>query len=74
MKYQSCEDFNEMKLRAERAESIVKGMFPMWIAAMSYCEHGRTADLVKMRNYYNGGDNPLTADEIRALLEIFYPS
>lgn len=58
---------NELKSRqsrVEKAESVIRGMFPMWIAAMSYCEHGRLADLVQMRNYYNGRDNPLTQDEI----------
>jgi hypothetical protein len=56
--------------RAERAESIIRGMFPMWIAAMSYCEHGRAASLDRMRNYYNGRDNPLTGDELHYLFSM----
>ena len=56
--------------RAERAEAIINGMFPMWVAAMSYCEHGRADDLERMRNYYNGRDNPLTSDQLREMLEI----
>ena len=56
--------------RAEEAEAIINGMFPMWISAMAYCEHGKKDDLMRMKNYYNGRDNPLTAEQIGALFEI----
>lgn len=59
-----------LRSRIENAEAIINGMFPMWIAAMAYCEHGRAADLNRMRNYYNGRDNPLTTKQLVALFEI----
>lgn len=49
-------------------ENIIRGMLPMWVAAMSYCEHGYAADLDRMRNYYSGRDNPLTGEELQILL------
>lgn len=72
-----CESLNRnvkyLLSHTEKVESIVEGMFPMWIAAMSYCEHGRAADLDRMRSYYCGRDNPLRPDELRALFEIQKP-
>jgi hypothetical protein len=56
--------------RAEKAEDIIHGMFPLWIAAMSYAEHGRAADLDRIRNYYNGRDNPLTSEQLHYLFSI----
>jgi len=56
--------------RAEQAEAIIRGMFPLWIAAMSYAEHGRAADLDRIRNYYNGRDNPLTGEQLHYLFSI----
>ncbi len=56
--------------RAEQAEAIIRGMFPLWIAAMSYAEHGRAADLDRIRNYYNGRDNPLTSDQLHYLFSM----
>ena len=64
---------DELRERAEKAEAIIDGMFPMWIAAMSFAEHGRAADLDRIRNYYNGRDNPLTSEQLRALFEIQKP-
>jgi hypothetical protein len=49
---------------------IINGMFPMWMAAMSYCEHGKNSDLMRMRNYYNGRDNPLTFDELQTIFRL----
>jgi len=59
-----------LRERAENAEAIIRGMFPMWTAAMSYCEHGMAADLVRMENYYSGKDNHLTSEQLKALFEI----
>jgi len=56
--------------RAEQAEAIIRGMFPLWIAAMSYAEHGRAADLDRIRNYYNGRDNPLTGEQLHYLFSM----
>jgi hypothetical protein len=63
--------------RAEKAEAennklenVIRGMFPMWINAMGYCEHGKPEQLKAMRNYYNGRDNPMTADEIHTMFSI----
>jgi len=65
------DEYEKAIARAEAAEArvaelerIICGMFPMWIASMGYCEHGRHSELLAMRNYYNGRDNPLTQDEI----------
>ncbi len=63
-------EYDQLCARAEQAEAIINGMFPMWIAAMGYCEHGRAADLDRMRNYYNGRDNPLTSEQLHTLFEI----
>ena len=68
--YISRISFDEMKARAENAEAIIRGMFPLWIAAMSYGEHGRAADLDRIRNYYNGRDNPLTGEQIKILFSM----
>lgn len=51
-------------------ERVIRGMFPLWIASMSYCEHGRKEDLLRMRNYYNGRENPLTSDEISLMFSL----
>lgn len=60
----------DWKDRAEKAESIIRGMFPMWIAAMDYCGHGGAASLDRMKNYYNGRSNRLTVDETKLMLDI----
>jgi endonuclease III-like uncharacterized protein len=59
-----------LRERAEKAEAILRGMFPMWTASMAFCEHGRAADLIRMENYYSGKDNPLTSEQLKALFEI----
>ena len=56
--------------RAEKAEDIIHGMFPLWVAAMSYAEHGRAADLDRIRNYYNGRNNPLTSEQLYYLFSM----
>ena len=56
--------------RAEKAESIIRGMFPMWINAMAYCEHGKHDQLMSMRNYYNGRDNPMTSEDIHLMFSL----
>lgn len=77
--YQVSNEADEAKAiaRAEAAESrvadlerIIRGMFPMWIAAMGYCEHGKHSELLAMRNYYNGRDNPMTSDDIQLMLSL----
>ena len=56
--------------RAERLQAVIIGMFPMWINAMSYCEHGRQSELLAMRNYYNGRANPMTNDDISLMFSV----
>lgn len=56
--------------RAEAAEKVIRGMFPMWAAAMGYCEHGRHGELMAMRNYYNGRDNPMTNEDIHVMFSL----
>lgn len=56
------------QVEIDRLNNVINGMFPMWVAAMSYCEHGYAADLDRMRNYYSGRDNPLTVEELQFLL------
>lgn len=52
---------------AAKLRRVIIGMFPMWIAAMGYCEHGRSKDLLSMRNYYNGRENMMTSDDIHLM-------
>lgn len=54
----------------ERLKKVICGMFPLWIAAMSYGEHNRAADLDRIRNYYNGRDNPMTSEEIHLMFSL----
>jgi len=58
------------KARAEAAEKVIRGMYPLWIAAMSYGEHGRAADLDRIRNYYSGRDNPMTNEDIHLMFSL----
>lgn len=61
---------DELNARIAELESVIKGMFPMWVASMAYCEHGKKDDLLRMRNYYNGRDNPLTEKEIHLMFSL----
>ncbi len=61
---------DELKARSEAAEKVIRGMYPLWIAAMSYAEHGRAADLDRIRNYYNGRDNPMTSEDIHLMFSL----
>lgn len=70
-------DLAKASLRAEKAEArikelenIIRGMFPLWIAAMGWAEHGRAADLDRIRNYYNGHGNPLTSADIHLIFQV----
>lgn len=70
-------DYQALVARADRAEKraaeleqVIHGMFPLWIAAMSFGEHGRAASLDRIRNYYNGRDNPLTNEELHFLFSL----
>jgi len=56
--------------KIDRLIKIINGMIPMWIAALAYCEHGKNSDLMRMRNYYNGRDNPLTFDEMQTIFRL----
>ncbi len=58
------------KWRAEAAEKVIRGMFPLWINAMGYCEHGKKDQLVAMQNYYNGRDNPMTNEDIHLMFSL----
>jgi len=71
------DEYEKAITRAEAAESrvadlerIIRGMFPLWLAAMGYCEHGKHSELLAMRNYYNGRDNPMTSDDIHLMLSL----
>ncbi|MEN6620364.1 MAG: hypothetical protein ABFD50_02280 [Smithella sp.] len=63
-------DLEQENAQLHELEGIIRGMFPLWIAAMSYAEHGRAADLDRIRNYYNGRDNPLTSDQLHYLFSM----
>jgi hypothetical protein len=54
----------------DELKKVICGMFPLWITAMSYCEHGRKEDLMRMRNYYNGRDNPMTSKDIKLMFSL----
>lgn len=56
--------------RAMSAEKVIRGMFPMWINAMGYCEHGKKDQLMAMRNYYNGRDNPMSNEDIHFMFSL----
>lgn len=56
--------------RVAELETVIRGMFPIWIAAMGYCEHGRHSELMAMRNYYNGRDNPMTIEDIHTMFSL----
>lgn len=56
--------------RAAALEKVIQGMFPLWLAAMGYCEHNRFNDLMAMQNYYNGKDNPMTSKDIHLMFSL----
>lgn len=57
--------------RVAELERVIRGMFPLWVAAIGYCEHGRQSDLTAMRNYYNGRDNPMTNEDIYLMFSLY---
>lgn len=61
---------DDLLARAEKAESIIRGMFPMWIAAMDFSGQRGSSAIERMRDYFNGRSNRLTADEIKLMLDI----
>lgn len=64
------DDIEHLRIRAEAAEKVIRGMYPLWIAAMSYGEHGRAADLDRIRNYYSGRDNPMTNEDVHLMFSL----
>ena len=67
----------EMRAEIERLRSekdalrkVVIGMFPMWINAMSYCEHGNHKQLDYMHRYYRGPENPMTNEDLKLMFSI----
>lgn len=54
----------------EFTPEFIQSMFPMWIVAMGYAEHGRHNELMAMRNYYNGRDNPMTNEDIHLMFSL----
>lgn len=56
--------------RVKELEAVIRGMFPLWINAMGYCEHGKKDQLMAMRNYYNGRGNPMTSDDIHVMFSL----
>ncbi len=69
-KYVSRASFDAVREENERLKNVIRGMSPLWFAAMSYAEHGRAADLDRIRNYYNGRDNPMTSEEIHLMFSV----
>lgn len=57
----------DWKERAEKAEALVRGIYPLWTAAMRYAERGHAADLDRIRNYHNGRNNSMTSDDLKLL-------
>lgn len=67
----------EMRAEIERLRSekdalrkVVIGMLPMWINAMSYCEHGNHKQLDYMYRYYRGPENPMTNEDLKLMFSI----
>lgn len=56
--------------RIAELERVIRGMFPMWIAAMRYCEHGRRSDIATMQNYWSDMDNSMTSEDIQLMLSL----
>ena len=63
-KYVSRISYDSLLKRAEAAEKVILDMYPLWKAAMSYGEHGRAADLDRIRNYQ------MTSDDIHLLFSL----
>ena len=67
----------EMRAEIERLRSekdalrkVVIGMFPMWINAMAYCEHGNRKQLDYMHRYYRGPENKMTNEDLKLMFSI----
>lgn len=60
----------QLQTHVKALELVIRGMFPMWASAMGYCEHGRQSELMAMRNYYNGRDNPMTNEDIHLMFSL----
>jgi len=60
------------RLRSEKdaLRKVIIGMFPMWIAAMGYCEHGNRKQLDAMYSYYRGAENPMTNEDLKLMFSI----
>lgn len=54
--------------RIKALERVIRGMWPMWNAAMEWGERERAAYLDRMRNYHK--DNPMTDDDMKLMLEV----
>lgn len=68
--YISRISFDALLTENARLKRVIQGMSPLWFAAMSYAEHGRAADLDRIRNYYNGRDNPMTSEETHLMFSL----
>jgi hypothetical protein len=71
--YEAClqaqESKNEPHVNEEHLKSIIRGMLPLWIAAMGYAEHGKAKQLDFIRNYYNSGCT-MTQEEIHTMFSV----
>lgn len=54
----------------DQLKKVIQGMFPLWISAMGYGEHGRAAELDRIRNYYRGKGNPMTNEDIHLMFSV----
>ena len=60
------------RLRSEKdaLRKVIIGMFPMWINAMSYCEHGNRKQLDALYSYYRGSENPMTNEDLKLMFSL----
>ena len=59
----------DLKEENKKLKSVICGMLPMWIAAMSFSEHGRATELSAMHDYYKNG-NLMTQDEMTLMFSL----
>jgi hypothetical protein len=60
----------ELEAENEALRKVIIGMFPMWINAMGYCEHGNHLQLDAMYRYYRGSENQMTNEDLKLMFSI----
>ena len=63
-------EIERMRAEKDALRKVVIGMFPMWINAMAYCEHGNRKQLDAMYRYYRGPENPMTNEDLKLMFSI----